>query len=177
MNDREIAEFDESRVTDESCLFAADLFARFPEFRCYAAMERQPGEDAWALVVTMPAPSGDSRSDMVIWLNGGTEPSVAFGNWHAHQGWWGSEQIDRTERMEFLDLIAGILADRHVVCEDVGGTSGWRTTVLDLQEPDALLEELTSKDSSGRARLVSWSGRLDWEVGLEDLDLTGVVSR
>ena len=54
------AELDESRITGESRRFAADLFARFPELRQHAAMERQQDHDTWTLVVTVPAPSWSS---------------------------------------------------------------------------------------------------------------------
>ena len=61
MDPPEITELDESRITTDSRLFAADLFARFPELRQYAAMERQQGEGPWTLVVKVPAPSREKR--------------------------------------------------------------------------------------------------------------------
>lgn len=165
-----MAELDESRITGESRRFAADLFARFPELRLHAAMECQQGHDTWTLVVSVPAPSGDSRSQLVIWVDGGDDPSVAFGAWHTHENVWGAGTEDGAERGALLDLIAGILADRFVICEDVGGACNGTATIVDLSEPDAILEQLTSKYSSGRARVRSWSGRIDREVGLEDLE-------
>jgi hypothetical protein len=170
MDPPEMAELDEKRITDESRRFAADLFARFPGLRQHAAMERQPGLDAWTLVVTVPAPSGDPRSELVIWVDGGDDPSVAFGGWHTHENVWGAGTEDGAERGALLDLIAGILMDRYVICEYIGGVGDGSATILDLSTQDALLEELTDKYSPGRARLRSWSGRLDREVGLEDLD-------
>ena len=170
MDPPETAELDESRITGESRRFAADLFARFPELRQHAAMERQQNHDTWTLVVTVPAPSGDPRSELVIWVDGGDGPSARFGGWHTHENVWGAGTEEGAERRALLDLIAGILADRFVICEDVGGVGDGTATILDLSAHDALLEELTSKYSPGRARLRSWSGRLDREVGLEDLE-------
>jgi len=40
---------------------------------------------------------------------------------------------------------------------------------MDLRDPEALEEELTSRYSPGRAILKSWSGKEDREVGLENL--------
>ncbi len=164
-----MAELDESRITGEARRFASDLFARFPELRQNAAME-QHGNGAWTLVVTVPALSGDPRSELVIWVEGGDDPSVAFGAWHTHENVWGGGLEAGLERRPLLDLIEGILADRWVICEDVGGVGDGSATILDLLERDALLEELTSKYSPGRARLRSWSGQLDREVSLEDLE-------
>jgi hypothetical protein len=170
MNPPEMAELNESRIANESRSFADDLFARFPELRQHAAMERQQDHETWRLVVTVAAPSGDPRSDLVVWVDGGDDPSVAFGGWHTHENVWGAGLEDGTERRALLDLIAGILADRFVICEDVGGVGDRTATILDMSDHDSLLEELTSKYSPGRARLRSWSGRLDREVGLEDLE-------
>jgi hypothetical protein len=170
MDAPEIAELDEGRITAESRRFAAELFARFPELRQHAAMERLRGPEAWTLVVKVPAPSGDPRSELVVWVDGGDDPSVAFDGWHTHENVWGAGLDEGAERSALLDLIAGILADRFVVCEDVGGVGDGTATILDLSEDDALLEELTSKHSPGGARLRSWSGRLDREVALEDLE-------
>jgi hypothetical protein len=170
MDPPEMAELDESRITNESRSFAADLFARFPELRRHAAMERQRGHESWTLVVTVPAPSGDPRSELIVWVDGGDDPSVAFGGWHTHENVWGAGVEDGSERGALLNLIAGILADRFVICEDVGGIGDGTATILDMSDHDSLLEELTSKHSPGRARLRSWSGRLDREVSLEDLE-------
>ncbi len=170
MGPPEMAELDERRITDEARRLAADLFARFPELRPHAAMERQQGLDTWTLVVTVPAPSGAPRSELVIRADGGDDPSVAFGGWHTHEIVWGAGTEDRTEREALLDLIAGILADRFVISEDIGGVGDGSTTILDLSAQDALLAEHTDKYSPGRVRLRSWSGRLDREVGLANLD-------
>ncbi len=170
MDSPKMAEFDDTRITSESRSFAADLFARFPELRHQAAMERIPGGDRWTLVLKVSAPSGDPRSELVVWVDRGDDPSVAFGDWHTHENVWGAGTEDGAEREALLDLIEGIFADRFVICEDLGGVGDGSATILDMAERDALLDELTSKYSPGRARLRSWSGRMDREVGLEDLD-------
>lgn len=166
----EMADLDENRLTAESRVFAGELFARFPGFRRHATMEQLHDQESWTLVVSVRAPSGDPRSELVVWVDGGDDPSVAFGGWHTHENVWGAGLANGAERGALLDLIAGILADRFVICEDVGGVGDGTAAILDLSQQDALLEELTSRYSPGRARLRSWSGGLDREVGLEDLE-------
>ena len=166
----EMAALDEGRITTEARLFGADLFARSPELRRHAAMERRHGRDAWTLVVRVPAPSGDPRSELVVWVDGGDDPSVAFGGWHTHENVWGAGLDDRAGRAALLDLIDGILADRFVACEDVGGVGDGFATILDSSEEDGLLDLLTSRYSPERVRLRSWTGRLDREVTLDDLE-------
>jgi hypothetical protein len=75
MEPPEVAGLDESQITSESRMFAADLFVRFPELRQHAMMERQQGQETWTLVVKVPAPSGDPQSELVVWVDGGAPPA------------------------------------------------------------------------------------------------------
>jgi hypothetical protein len=120
-------------------------------------------------VVTVPAPSGNRLSELVVWVDSGEDPSVAFGGWHTHEKECGAGLEGGAAREALFHLIAGILADRFVICEDIGCIGDGSVTNLDLSQQDAPLEELTSKYSPGCARLRSWSRRLDREVCLEDL--------
>ncbi|HWN82430.1 MAG TPA: hypothetical protein VNM87_10070, partial [Candidatus Udaeobacter sp.] len=118
--------------------------------------------------VNVPAASGDRRAKLVIWLNNGYEPSVGFGGWHTHGGFWGdTEDIARSA---LIDLIEDILAERYVLCEDIGGKEDGWAELLDMSEEDVLLERLTRPKTPGRVRLRSWTGQLDREVSLEDLE-------
>lgn len=166
MEPLETAAYDEEEVTEESLHFAQALFARFPHLRQHARMERRKGsDDWWTLLVKVPAPDGQT-DELVIWMEW-NEPSVAFGKWHAHES-----SCDGVPG--FLDLIAGILEDRLVHCENVAGRNDGHGCLLDLTEDDALLEWLTSKDSTGPAHLRSWSGKLNREVSLDDFESDGL---
>ena len=168
MNTPEKVELDESRITKESQVFATVLFARFPNFRQYAKMYLE-GE-MWILDVTIPAPSGDPKTQLGIWVLNGIEPSVEFGCWHTHENVWAWDHQSNVLHKDILDLVEGILKDRFVLCEDVGGVGDGSPTILDFSDENALLDELTSKYSPGRARLRSWSGRLDRLLDIADLD-------
>lgn len=169
MTPAETADLDLNRIPAAARAFAKDLFARFPELRRFGAIERADERTSWRLTLRVPAPSGDPGSNLIIWAGGGEEASVAFGGWHTHESVWGAEHGPGGARRALLDLIGGILEDRLAICEDIGGIGDGLGTLVDLSQRDALLEELTSKYSPGRGRLRSWSGRLDRELGLEDL--------
>ena len=96
------------------------------------------------------------------------EPSVEFGDWHTHATVWGADRPGQ-ECSAIIDLIQAILADEFVLIEDVGGEHSGPTSVLDRRNKDDVLDELTSKWSPGRVRMKSWTGAVDKEVGLEDL--------
>ena len=83
MDGLEVAELDEERITREARLFGKDLFSRFPDLRLHAAMERRDGQETWTLLVRVPAESGDPRSELVVWVDGGDDPSVGL-RWLAH---------------------------------------------------------------------------------------------
>ncbi len=168
MHSREIEPYDEARVTTVSRRFGVALFTRFPELRRQATMACHGEGEPWRLVVRVPAFSGDPRSELTVWIDESDEPSVAFGAWHTHESVWGAGLEKAAASAALLDLIAGIFADRFVLCADVGGIADGTPTVLDLHEDEALVEELTSPHSLGRSRIRSWSGRLDREIGLDD---------
>lgn len=93
---------------------------------------------------------------------------MAFGGWHTHASVWAAEPCEGSESHDFLDLVAGIFSGRFIGCQDVGGMAPSSGTILDLAVDDAVLEELTDKYSPGRVRLLSWTGKCDGTVGLED---------
>ena len=168
MTQPETRTLDEDVLTDESRVFARVLFARYPDLQAHAVMEREAGREQWSLVVKVPAPSGESDAELVVWVEDGGEPSVAFGGWHTHATVWAAEDSEGSEHHQLLQLVAGILCDRFIACQDVGGIAPGSATILDLAVADAVLEELTSKYSAGKVRLISWTGSCDGIIGLGD---------
>ena len=84
MTQLETRALDEDLLTDESRVFARQLLARFPNLRTNAVMERDAGREWWSLVVKVAALSGEPDAKLVVWVEDGGEPSVAFGGWHTH---------------------------------------------------------------------------------------------
>jgi hypothetical protein len=155
----ETAPFDEALACEESRRFARALFERFPWMRALAQLERPVGSECWGLLVIAPAPSGDERATVVVWDDCGDDPSLGFGAWHTH---------DEPETL--IDLLSGIFANRYVTSEELGGAPHPFDELLDLDDENALLDELTAKYSTGRVRLRSWSGALDREWTIADLE-------
>jgi hypothetical protein len=133
------------------------LFEAIPEAEACSRMEGSTSAD---LLVEIPSPTGDPERQVTIWMEGGDEPSVEFGDWHTHAGLQVNDDV--------IDLVKGILADQFVLACYVGGEHSGRCEVIDLRVPDALVEELTSQYSPGRVKLRTWSGKGDREVGVWD---------
>ena len=169
MRSPETSPYDAALVTPPSRRFAEQLFARFPDLRHHARMGRAKPEEPWRLVVPVPPPSGDACLELVVWVDEVEEPSVAFGSWHTHESCWAAGDGSGESEDTILDLVAAIMSDRVVLCDDVGREAADHATIVDLSQPDALLEELTSPYGSGRVHLRSWSGQVDRVVGLEDV--------
>jgi hypothetical protein len=68
-----------------------------------------------------------------------------------------------------IDIAAAILADRFVLCCDVGGEHDGHCDAIDLRDEDALAEELTSEYSPGTVQLRPWGGSSDRRVCLADI--------
>ena len=165
----EPVDLDLSRLTKASEVFASRLFQRLPELRARARMVAYPGSDGFDLLVEIPSPSGDTKRQVVAWMEDRVEPSVGFGEWHTHASVQCSSEDPTLAADSIVDLIHAILADEVVLIYDVGGTHDGNWGLVDLREEDALLEELTGRSSPGRVRIWTWSGRDDREVGLGDV--------
>lgn len=166
----ETAALDESKLTPASSAFLNALRGRLPGLVEHALMERIPGVDGWHVLVEACSPSGDLERGLLLWMNHGEEVSVNFGAWHTHAGWWSAHDAPLDEEAAMIHLIQGILADRFVLLHDAGDQHRESSSLIDLERPDELIDVLTSAGSSGRGRILTWTGRGDRDVGLQDLD-------
>ena len=167
MGNFETAPLDEAQISARSRDFARQLFTRFPDFRRHAEMERLLGAELWELAVTVPAASGKAEVFLFVWVEDGAtgEPSVSLVRWHTHASVWQAE-----DKGSLLELIEGILADRYVICAQVGVPSYVPPRLLDLAEEDALMEFMTRPHTADSAIVYSWSGRLDRTLTLRDFE-------
>ncbi|MBK8167830.1 MAG: hypothetical protein IPK64_17940 [bacterium] len=160
MNIRQTASYDESQLTEASREFASELFARFPELRQHAEMERFDSASDWSLVVSIRSPSDE---EMIVCLEWGTVPTVYWGHGHWHDG-------DESVAEDALDLIAGIFDDRLVMYCPPGYDSQPAPFLMDSPTQEQLLEALTDPRYPDCAKLVSWSGRHDRLLRLKDMN-------
>lgn len=151
--------FDPERLGAFSQRFAFALFAAFPHLRQLATMFKSSEPDGMSLNVIAPSPSGDKDRFIQVWVDEEATPTVGFGPTHTHQS------SDEAGIAETIDLCQAVFTDRLLIIEDVGGEYDGHSSWVDLRDPDALLEEITSPYSPGNARLKSWSGSVDRQVG------------
>ena len=155
----EQAPFDFERLGAFSQRFAFILFEAFPHLRPFATMFSSSEPDGLSLNVMAPSPSGDKDRFIQVWVDEKVTPTVGFGPNHTHQS------PDEAGIAETIDRCRAVFADRLLIIEDVGGEYDGHSSWVDLRDPEALLEEITSPYSPGNARLKSWSGNADRLVG------------
>ena len=126
-------------------------------------MIRSGETDGLSLNLVIPSPTGDEARQCVVWVDEVATPSIGFGPSHTH------EQSDDDGIAAILNILHAILADQLLIIEDVGGTYSGHGAWIDLRDPEALEEELTSPYSPGRALLKSWSGKIDHPVSTDTL--------
>jgi hypothetical protein len=63
-----------------------------------------------------------------------------------------------------------VFTDRYVTSERLGAAKRAHDIVLDLADEDDLRAELAATGANGRVRLRSWSGALDREWTIADLE-------
>lgn len=155
--------FDFERLGAFSQCLAVAFFAEFPHLRQFATMISSSEPNGLSLNVIVPSPSGDKDRFIQVWVDEVVTPSVGFGPNHTHG------TCDDAGIAEVIDLCHAVFTDKLLIIEDVGGKYDGHSSWVDLRDPDGLLDEITSPYSPGTAKLKSWSGVGDRQVGLMDV--------
>lgn len=165
---------DISLLTELSHNFATKLFARFPKMASVAQMYQTNPNLDFELFINYPSPTGDTSRNLIVWVEDDEygEPSVSFGAWDTHASVAGATASTQESTSALLDLMQAIIADEFVLIKNIATEYDVDETVLDLREPDALMEILTGRWSSGKIWIRSFSGTRDGEFTLEDLNLS-----
>jgi len=72
------------RLTEDSHLFAKELFSSAPDLKEFAGMVKCTYSEDFHLVVQIVSPTGDPNRTIYIWMDEGSDPSIEFGSWHTH---------------------------------------------------------------------------------------------
>jgi hypothetical protein len=142
---------------------AAEVFNAIPQLQQHAWMIPSGEPDGLSLDVVVPSPTLDEPRLLEVWVDEVATPSIGFGPTHRH------ESPDAEGIAAVIDLARAVLADQVVIIEDVGGQYPGHGDWIDLREPDALVDALTSPYSPGRAILKSWSGSADRNIDTESV--------
>ena len=163
--------FEIDELSEPSRDFARLLLARLPDVRPSCSMEAIDGLPGQHLHVRIKSPAGTDR-DVVIWMEGGDEPSLAFGEngWHTHETHTRQVGPDEYQDESLIDLLDAILRDQFVLFEEPGAEPVPFGSVLDLRDPNALTEELTDPACSEQVRIKTFTGKGDREVNLADIE-------
>ena len=131
---------DEMKLERASLDFAARLFASRPTIKTCASMEVDSSDSALRPYLWKFRCRREIERNVTIWMEKGV-PSLEFGSWHTHADLWDAK--DNSEAL--IDLFNAIMSDRFVLIFDVGGVYDGSVGVVDLREPDALVDELTGR--------------------------------
>ena len=156
-------------LSEASREFARLLLDRLPDVRQSCSIESIEGLPGLHLFVRVRSPAGPDR-DVVIWMEEGDEPSLGFGEhgWHTHET--NTKRVGPNEYRDesLIDLLDAIMLDQFVLFEEPGADPVPFGSVLDLRDPDDLLEELTSPYSGERLCIKTFTGDGDREVTVTD---------
>jgi hypothetical protein len=161
---RETAEVEVSKLDGASRRLLAELEGHPAGRSANLLMEHLP-DGVWSLVGKIPSPTGESRRNISFWLDENRVPSLEFGAWHSHADLWDPDPDIGLRRM--LDYLERITDGDILLAELPPLPNGLPFRVLDVTDPEEILDEITSPNSSGSMRLLSWSGAED--VTLDEL--------
>ena len=160
--------FQPHKLTLQSQTFFRQLMARHPDWLAFCSMENE-SPDGFDLLVEVPSPTGDSERNLVLWVCN-EDLSIAFSLWHNHGD--PVEMLDgspyEVRSLPLLDFVDRIVTDEIVCFREADGIVD---AIMDLSQPDAILDVLTDKYSSGTIKIISWSGSADQQVSLADIKL------
>lgn len=136
---------------------ACAVFQVFPEFAEHATMHQAHEEDGLSLYIYIPSPTGleERALSLIIEEPESGEITLDFGPCHVHPFMFGD---DLSVLVEWL---AAILDDEVLVAVEWGPEGGWCGEWIDMRDADQLEDYLTHPFNTGRAELISWSGKAD----------------
>jgi hypothetical protein len=158
--------YDEHALGVASRRMSLAIFTAMPELYQYATTISSGEIDGLSLKLLIHSPTGDDSRGCLVWVDEVGTPSIGFGPSHTQS------EPDYAGIAEILDILRAIRADQILIIEDVGGKYSGHGGWIDIREPDALEEELTSPHSPGRVLLKSWSGKADRAISIDTLALT-----
>jgi hypothetical protein len=143
-----------TKINPPAGWFAARILRALPQLARYAAIER-------ADHIAVPSPTGAADRQIVFALEQG-EPLLSFGPWHTHASLLGDAFGGGCDQL--IEMGASIMRDELVLCieDDVPDTA----TLVDLRDPDSLLDEITLPRGAKILRIRSWTGGQDRDVQL-----------
>jgi hypothetical protein len=100
--------------------------------------------DGLSLILTVPSPTEDSSGEedsgreFVIWVDETGTPSIGFGAEHTHAN------PQENGIAGIIDRAKAILEDKLLIIIDIGGEYPGHSSWIDIRDPQALAEELTS---------------------------------
>ena len=137
--------------------FLGELEAKRPGAQQLAAPElvQHEGSDS----IYFPSPVARSKLSFWIWIDDENEVSITFGDWHTH-GSVASAQNDNPED-PILAIARGILDSRFVIAIDGDGDHAGFSTVVWIDDSDAVAELFAKPWSPDTIHIRSWDGSID----------------
>lgn len=114
------------------------------------------GSDA----IYFPSLANQRQLSFWIWIDECDETSITFGDWHTH-GSVASALSAETPEESILSLAHGILDARFVVATDADGEHAGFSTVVWIDNPDAVSGMLDKSWSPHKIHVQSWDGSID----------------
>lgn len=110
-------------------------------------------------------PTRDTQRELslLIWIDEYDETSITFGDWHTH-GSVASALSAETPEEAILSLARGILDSRFVVATDADGEHVGFSTVVWIDDPDAVSGMFAKSWSPSKIHVQSWDGSIDTTI-------------
>ncbi|MGI9465947.1 MAG: hypothetical protein ACR2OA_02360 [Rubripirellula sp.] len=110
--------------------------------------------------IFFPSPANRRKLSFWIWIDEYNETSIAFGDWHTHSS-VASAFNDGDADDSIIETARGILDSRFVIAIDGDGEHAGFSTVVWLDDSDAVAQMFSEPWSPDTIYLRSWDGSID----------------
>jgi len=140
--------------------FLDSLEAMFPGARGLASsgLVKHEGSDS----IFFPSPSNHRKLSFWIWIDDENDLSITFGDWHTHASV--ASALDGSGDASIIAIACGILQSRFVVAIDSDGDHAGFSTVVWVDDAEAIAEMFANPWSPTVIKLYSWDGSIDTAI-------------
>ena len=122
--------------------------------------------------IYFPSPTDDGKLSFWIWIDDENEMSITFADWHTHESV--AAAFSDTEDDTLVAIARGILDSRFLMAIDVDGDYSQFSTVVWIDNLDAVAEMFAQPWSPVTIRVRSWDGSIDANITSNSPPIIGI---
>lgn len=161
--------FDATKLDPLARELARRLFSWKPDWAKYAQIAQAYENQPWEFYLVVPNHVRDEERSLQIYTDQG-EVTLGFSDWHSHFVVEGEQEATVKGA---IDAIERVVSDQVFILSAKGPGRRWQVSLESELTEESLLSLLTEPGLEGKLRLISFTGSLDDEINLKEVQREG----